>query len=298
MTKLPLSKILTLSFLTFSSLCFSETEQEPKITEIVEQELKVAELESKTIESKIAHQEPRIKAKFYSTFATGLIPRLQDLRQSDPECNKIVFKLENYPTNQPIIFDVKRTIDVSPELKKDSITTSTTEYTPLMTFTLLEDGSILPIDSKESLKYIVSSSRGFLPGERVFYRFRTQDQSIDKQVSGIPNPMTFKDEEGKVAMSAELVTTTPTVYLINFPTMTEGEEFELKSTSVGETTKAKTKFSADTPIHYTPSVRGKSKGGLGVLEVKRKNGDIYILRLPWGKAMNGPVIVQRAYPSH
>lgn len=231
---------------------------------------------------------PLVKAKFYSTYATGLIPRLQELRNFDPECNKIVFKLENYPTNQEIVFEVKRSVEKSGEAN----------YAAQMSFTILEDGSIVSANGQETLKYIVSSSRGYLPGERVFYRFRTSDGSLVKEVSGIPNPITFKDEHGQVAMSAELLTASPTVYLIDFPTMAEGEEYELKSTSVGETTKAKTKYTTNTPIHYTPAVRGKSKGGLGVLEVKRKNGELYLLRLPWGMALSGPVVHQKAYPSH
>jgi len=215
--------------------------------------------------------EPTIEAHFFPSDAVHEIPKLQQFEAEDPGFNKVAFKLKGFPSNQQIVLEIK------------VLTTKNDTYHPLLTFSILDDGSYF-VGSKRMQKYIVSSSKGFLPGERVYYRFRTADGSVSKETSGIPNPAVFRDKEGNVALRAEILSTQPTVYAIDLPTMGEGEEFNLKTVSMGQITTGKPKYSSKTPFHFSPG--GKGKGGMSTLEVRRKNGELYFLKLPWGTALD------------
>ncbi len=219
-------------------------------------------------------ETPAIRSKFFSAEAAEALPKLKDLHAKNPGFNKILFKLEGYPKQQEIIFEIKRPLTNAPE-----------QYRRIASFTIQDDGSYLNNDDKQIMPYIVGSSRGFLPGERIVFRFRTADGSIDKEVSGIPAPAIFKDKQGKIAVRAEILSVSPTVYTVDLFTMKEGEEYELKSTSLGETFKAKPTFYSDKPFHYAPAPKGKIQGGHSTLQIKRKSGEVYTMKLPWGTAL-------------
>ena len=122
-------------------------------------------------------------------------------------------------------------------------------------------------------------------GERVTYRFSVPGRGIVKEVKGIPNPLVFRDKEGHIALRAEIISYEPVVYAIDLPTMKEEEQYQLKTVTLGEIVKAKPVHSAKNPFHFSPSA-SKGKGGISTLEVRRKMGDIYYLKLPWGSALN------------
>lgn len=228
--------------------------------------------------------EPLIKAQYYSAETIQALPRLKPLTAQEPEYNKILFKLDGYPKNKEIILEIKRLASLDPKA-----------YEKKVAFTIQDDGSMLIANTNQKLKTIISSSRGFLPGERVYYRFHTADGSIDKEMSGVPTPAVVKTKDHKVALKAELMSINPTIYKIDLPIMKEGEEYELKSTSLGEITKAKPKYSSSQPIHYAPAGGNKGKGGDAVLEITRKSGEIYTITLPWGSALEPYLQGHKAY---
>ena len=156
--------------------------------------------------------EPRVVARFFSADIVQALPKLQHLRAQDPEFNKVLFKVEGYPKNQELIFEIKRLASKDPQ-----------GYQSVLLFSILDDGTILT-NTQQRLKNILSSSRGFLPGERVTYRVRTADGSFDSETSGIPSPAVFKDNDFNVALRAELISISPTIYAIDLPTMKEGED--------------------------------------------------------------------------
>lgn len=220
-------------------------------------------------------QMAKVSAHFFTAESIQLIPKLQPLNNPDPGYNKILFTLDHYPRDKEIIFEIKRQASPHPD-KFDSI----------VAFVILEDGTYLTKSQPpQHLGAIIASSKGFLPGERVSYRFRTADNDIDNQIIAIPHPLQFKDKNGALAMSAELITIKPTMYAIGLPTMNEGEEFSVKSVSAGETINATTKYSKNTPFHYAPEVQEKSQGGYATLEIERKSGENYKLELPWGTTL-------------
>lgn len=229
----------------------------------------------------------RIKAKYYTADTIQALPKLKPLSVQEPEYNKIIFRLEGYPKHKEIILDVKRLASLDPKA-----------YEPKVSFSIQDDGLMLITNTQQRLQNIVSSSRGFLPGERVVYRFRTADGAISKEISGVPTPAVLKTKDGKIALKAELISVNPTVYKIDLPQMKEGEEYDLQSTSLGEITKAKPKYSASTPIHYAPAGGNKAKGGEGKLEIRRKNGEMYTIELPWGTALEVYLQGLKAYTPH
>lgn len=217
---------------------------------------------------------PSIKSKFYNAEEIHASTDLMAIRPFEPGYHKVIIELQNFPKNQEIIWEVKR---LSGE---DSNT-----FQPYLTFIIQDDGSYLTAD-QQTLKTLSMSSKGFLPGERATFRFRTPDNTLIRELAGIPNPAFYKDKNGVVALSAELVHLKPTVYVIDMPTMEEGEQYNIRTVIIGETsTVKKAKFTRNTPFHFSPSVKKGNKGGDSYFEVERKSGDVYFLKLPWGAAI-------------
>lgn len=239
--------------------------------------------------AQIQSNEPRVKSKFFSAEAIHILPKYQYLNNSDPGFNKILFTFENFPKNKEIIFEMKRLASKN----KDA-------YQPIITFSIQDDGSYLVnTQPPQKLNAFIASAKGFLPGEKVTYRFHTADGSVNREITGIPAALTYRDDKGKVALRVELLTVEPTAYVIDFPTMQEGEEYEVKSTSVGEIATAKPRFSKNKPFHYSPSTgNGKAAGGEAILEIKRKNGEAYYIKLPWGTAFESYLKGKKAHLYH
>lgn len=236
------------------------------------------------VEEALIKKEPRIHAKYYSADAIQALPRLKVLASQEPEYNKILFKLENYPRHQEIFLEIKRLASVDSKA-----------YESKVAFSIQDDGTMLISNTDQPLQTLICSSSGFLPGESVFYRFRTADGKIDKEISGIPTPAILKDKDHKIVLKAELASLNPTVYTIFLPTMEEGEEYDFKSTSVGDIIKAKPKYTKNKPLRFSPSAKGNSKGGEAILEIRRKSGDIYAIQLPWGTALESYLQGKKVY---
>jgi hypothetical protein len=230
--------------------------------------------------------KPCIRTLYYSAEAVQALPRLKPLASQEPEYNKILFKLEGYPTNKEIILEIKRLASPDPKA-----------YEKLLFFTIKDDGSMLISGTDQQIQTVIGNSRGFLPGERVFYRFRTIDGKVNNETSGIPTPAIVRNKDHKVVLNAELVSVNPTAYQITFPTMTNGEEYELKSISVGDIVRAKPKYNKDKPLIYAPAAKANSKGGDAILEIRRKSGPTYAIKLPWGCALEGYYSGKKIYSS-
>lgn len=232
----------------------------------------------------ITPEQPQIKTRFFSAEAIKGIPKLEPLEAQDPGFNKILIKLEGFPKNKEIIGEIKRIAGDTPG-----------QYQQIIDFKIQEDGSIVT-DKRQKLRALVGSGKGFLPGERVFYRFRTADGSIDKEISGIPNPVIARNKKGKIEATAELISLSPTVYLLDFPQMEEGDKYEIISSSLGATVKAKGVYSKGKPIHYSPEAK-KGKGGTASLKIKKDSSkETYALTLPWGTAFLPYLHGDESYP--
>lgn len=271
-------KALSVAFFTSLALTFSlSAEEKEEEVEVVEEAIanEVQESPSASPQEETIKAGPSVKAKYFSAEAVQAIPRLNPLAKQEPEHNKIIFKLENFPKNQDINLDIKRLASKDPNV-----------FEHLVTFIIQDDNSLIIKDTDQRLQNIISSSNGYLPGERVVYRFSTADGSISKEIAGFPNPAMLKNKDHQVVLKAKLVSIEPTAYHILLPKMENGEEYDLKSCSVGDIVKAKPKYSASKPLYYAPS-NGKSKGGDAILEIRKKSGSVYAIRLPWGSSLEG-----------
>lgn len=231
----------------------------------------------------ISNNEPIVKVNFYNAEEIHASQALMAIKPFEPGQNKVVFELQNYPRNQEIIWEIKRLSGDDPET-----------FQPYKTFTIQDDGSYLTSD-QQKLKTLSISSKGFLPGERAIFRFRTNNGSVHKEINGFPNPAIFKDKKGTIGLRAELVHLSPTVYIIDMPTLEEGEQYDIKTVIIGETANAQAKYSRQAPFHFSPSVKGKGKGGDSYFEVQRKSGEIYFLKLPWGTALDSYSNARKIY---
>lgn len=228
--------------------------------------------------------EPRVIAKFYTADAIQAIPRLKALKDQDPESNKILFGLENFPTDKEIFVDIKRHASITPD-----------EYETKFSFIVGDDGLIRVSNSDHQLRAIVVGSRGYLPGEKVYFRFHSADGTIDKEISGVPVPAIVYDKEGKQVIRAEMVSVLPTVYRIDLPQLEDGEEYELKASSVGETVKSRPKYNKAKGFMYSPAAKGISKGGDATLEIRKRKGAAYSITLPWGAMLDGYMTGKKIY---
>lgn len=222
-----------------------------------------------------ASSEPTVKPTFYNAEEIHESPALMSIRPFEPGHHKVVFELQNFPIHQEIIWEIKHLAGANPEA-----------FQPYMSFSIQDDGTYLTSEQMP-MKTLSIGSKDFLPGERAIFRFRTNDGSISRDVVGFPNPAFYKDKNGTITLSAELVHLSPTVYVIDMPTMEEGEEYAIKTVTIGETSKVKkAKYTRQAPFHFSPSVKGSSKGGDSYFEIERKSGDVYFLKLPWGTALD------------
>lgn len=226
----------------------------------------------------------RVEAYFIPACAGEKNPRLKEYLKSDPGFGKLIFSLSGFPVNEEITFEVKRLA----ALQRSG-------YEPLMTLRVLPDGTLVT-DQNKHVRVIAISGRGYLPGERATFRFRTADGRVSSEVAMYPQPIIARDKDGDVTLRAELVSILPTVYNIELPKMPDGEEYELKSISMGEVAKSKAKYNAHVLIHYSPEVQGRAKGSSSRLEIKSKSGGTYVITVPWGTLLKSYLSGDLSYP--
>lgn len=228
--------------------------------------------------------KPVVEAYLVPADAVEKMPKLKSLLSFDKDFNKMVFRLKNFPTDKEVVLEEKRLASLTPSA-----------YTQAMSFTISPDGTIVTSDQKK-LPALVLSGKGFLPGERVTFRFRIVESGQSEEVTLYPTPIVARNKVGEVVLRAELISLIPTVYNIEMPTLKEGEDYEFVSTSLGEVVKSKAKYSKDTPIHYSPEVEGHAKGSTSRLEIKRKSVDPIVVTFPWGTLLKSYLSGDLSYP--
>lgn len=242
----------------------------------------IVEIESTNEKESIA--SAHIETYFIQADHTDQLPKLKPLLEKDPGYHKMLFRQIGFPTEKEIVWETKRLASTTP-----------TKYEPDLTFVIHTDGS-METSTGKPLKALISTSRGYLPGERVTYRFRAADGSVSDEVTLYPQPIIARDDDGKVLLRAEMTTMIPTTYRIELPQMEEGEEFEIKSTSLGQTLKTKGNYSKKDAVMYMPAVEGHAQGGMARIEIKRKSGDQVAVKLPWGNLLKNYYNGSLSYP--
>ena len=144
-------------------------------------------------------------------------PKYQNLKQFDPGHHQTIIKIHGLPEAESYILKWERPLLI----KRMGQREYTKEALIRLKDFLGEDELLL-----------VTSSRGFMPGERVTWTLETQDgKSISEKVAIIPHPIILKIPRDNAKLHAELTSLKPTYYEMNLEGVQEGESLNLKSVS-------------------------------------------------------------------
>lgn len=211
---------------------------------------------------------PAIECAFYTYKDIHSNANLQALKKIDPEHNIAVFWFQGFPVDKEINFEIKRLIQHDPDA-----------YNRKNSFTLQSDGTLTDQNGKKDLFCL--TSKGFLPGERVFCRFRTEDGTFDQETSFIPQPIVVKKGDDKI-IEVEMIAPFPAVYEFKFTCFSNNEPYFFKSVTGWAITQEKKKYSSQKPLVFSPDIKGK-KGGISTIEIRKlSEGKKYKIALPWG----------------
>ncbi|CCB87827.1 protein-tyrosine phosphatase family protein [Simkania negevensis] len=139
----------------------------------------------------------------------------------------------------------------------------------------------------ENVAVLVISSRGFLPGEKVYYTLETVGtESKSLQFSFIPQPIVKEVRNGKSKLIGELILLEPARYELDLEGVSSFEKLKLLSRSSEESIEREFVYTKPMRIGITPGVIGKN-GGVCNLSLTRQKGDYFTLQLPWGDELLG-----------
>lgn len=137
----------------------------------------------------------------------------------------------------------------------------------------------------ENAAIILISSRGFLPGEKVFLALETEDgKAVSQKISLFPHPLIQEKHSGQSKLKGELTSMNPTRYEIFLEGIQTYEKLRLSSFSSGEKIDHEFFYTQGSCIALTPGVIGKD-GGFCDLSITRQKGNRFELKLPWGKEL-------------
>ncbi len=235
--------LLVMFLMTCQVLYSTEQDMSPRIDSVF--------LTCKEVE---AHPDPNIR--FYA--------------EADAGHSKTFLSIKNFPINKKMSYAMKR------PLQKDKY------YKRVGEFIINEQAIITSAnDPEEICHYFSVSARGFLPGERVFFRFKAKDGSFEMETHFIPNPIKAQDKSGIASIEAELVVLNPAFYQFKFNGFKENEVIKSLSISGKEEIKNSFKISKDVLITDSPNIMGE-QGGVGKIIFTRDSGEKIRINLPWG----------------
>ena len=206
----------------------------------------------------------------YETISTSEIEKeskYQKLKKFDPGHHQTIIRIHGLPESESYSLKWERPLLIKSKGER--------EYTKEV-FTRLK--SFLGEDEL----LLVTSSRGFMPGEKVTWTLETQDGvSISEKATIIPHPIVLEVPIGGAKLKAELVSLKPTYYEMYLEGIQAFEKLNLKSCSSGETIDEDFLYAQGSCIALMPGVIGK-EGGFFDLTLTRQKGAEFKLRLPWG----------------
>ncbi|MCB9092669.1 MAG: hypothetical protein H6620_08930 [Halobacteriovoraceae bacterium] len=209
----------------------------------------------------------------YETISASEIeknPKYQNLKKFDPGHHQTIIKIHGLPEAESYILKWERPLLIKSLWQR--------EYTKEV-FTRLKDFLV------EDELLLFTSSRGFMPGERVIWTLETQDgASISEKIEFTPHPIVLEAPKEGVKLHAELVNLKPAYYAILIEGIEAFEKLKLRSLSSGEKIEDSFLYTQKIGLLYTPDVIGK-KGGVCDLTLTRQKGTEFRLHLPWGEEL-------------
>lgn len=182
--------------------------------------------------------------------------------EKDPGHPKTILHMHGFPANQEIHILEKRLA----QTKKDEYEREITHFIS----TGRPDEDIFGI-----------SSRGYLPGEKVSFLFKTTGEGFQYEFSLIPNPIEVRNKAGEVVLEAQLMVISPTLYSVKLHRLNENEHLKMISKSGKEVIKNDLVYREKDAFAIMPGVVDK-KGGVCRVEFSRQSGEKIKVKLPWG----------------
>ena len=205
-----------------------------------------------------------------SAASTANLDKYSNLGFFNPGHHKTIIRIHGLPEAENYILRWERPILLKKQYQHEY---SKEVFVRLQEF-LQEKGMVL-----------VTSSVGFLPGEKVTWTLETEDgKSVSQSVTFSPNPIIIEMRSGKSKLQADLVRLRPTRYKITLEGIGSFEKLRLTTFSSGEKIDKEFYFPQGSLISLTPGVFGK-EGGFCDLSITRQKGDQFSLSLPWGEEL-------------
>jgi hypothetical protein len=189
---------------------------------------------------------------------------------------KWVLVLDSFPESEIPICEIKRLVQ------------SNTEEGALSTETWYE----VPLEKKpysaSTPPTMIISERGFLPGEKVFFRIKPQNSTKYEMISFYPSPLVLQDTDGKELAVAELTTIIPTAYTLHIPFDATNKLWRLQVITDEEA--ANQFMLQEEYLHILCSLKPtKTEGGFALAKLSYQDGTSHELKLPWGEKFNSYV---------
>lgn len=219
---------------------------------------------------------PSIKIKHltHNEIEASSVKGVRKALKIDPHFQKNYLYFSNFPTQQKLAIVIKRPLTEIPNSG--------------FQFEMDENGHVF------GEPFIVISSRGFLPGERVTLNFYTEDKKLLYEDSFIPNPIVVRDSKGKKRLVAELMMVKPAFYKLELFGVRNNEKLTLKSISGNEKNITPINYRKTDGIAVSPDTVTE-KGGVGQYNISNGKGEPIEFILPWGAEFAKYLLGEKIY---
>lgn len=129
------------------------------------------------------------------------------------------------------------------------------------------------------------SVKGFMPGEKVSFRFQAKEKNNYSEISFYPRPLLVRRSNGEILLQAELRNVEPTIYGLEISGVGLKEKYIFYSQSgdekLAQSMQGPTSKDA---FNYMPGVIGQL-GGIAKVAIRFGDRSLYKLNLPWGSEL-------------
>lgn len=150
--------------------------------------------------------------------------------------------------------------------------------------TLRIDSSGFATMNGSRIKSFFVDSGGAYPGLRYWLQFVSPDGQLLAETFYFPRPLQFKSKNQSFTLDAELMSTSPTVYKLDYIGLQPNEGCKMRSITQKETGEMNFTYSPQNAHLYEPTVAGV-EGGEAMVIITRASGDQAQAKLPWGSAI-------------
>ncbi|MGK5594373.1 MAG: hypothetical protein ACSNEK_03325 [Parachlamydiaceae bacterium] len=195
---------------------------------------------------------------------------IRPFKDVDVEYPRYLFKFNQFPIDDELLVSIQR---IAQNPKDD--------WKPIYKFSIKSNGMLM--NQGKPIGFLLClSAKGFIPGERVAFRFDACS-GFRQEVSFVPYPLVLKSRMGALLIKAELLSTDPTRYRLEFPGLKLNEIVTI-SAKCFDHTQGPFKHNGSEEFIFCPDIDSFA-GGISLLTVGRRTTQKFKLELPWGTAL-------------